>query len=74
MKLLPQVLFWLGIISIPLAWLDMVLRARIGTHEARPWRCCRSCIKSGPARSSCRAAGNLGGYLASNASGIELYR
>ena len=59
MKLLPQVLFWLGIISIPLAWLiwywgpafEPMRPVLSGVNDP--------CIKCGPSRSSCRAAGNL---------------
>jgi hypothetical protein len=66
MKALPQVLFWLGIISVPLAWLLWYFGPEI--ELVRP------VIKSGLTRSSCRAVGNLGRYLASNSSGIELCR
>ena len=36
MKLLPQVLFWLGIISIPLAWRTRYFGPEMETHEVSP--------------------------------------
>ena len=36
MKLLPEVLFLVGNYLYPACVADMVLRARIGTHEASP--------------------------------------
>ena len=36
MKMLPQVLFWLGLASVPFAWPGMVLWVGYGNYKASP--------------------------------------
>src|ERR1700745_4176856 len=70
-KQLPQVLFWLGLISIPFAWLVWYVGPQM--EMVRPVLASISdpALKGGSARGSCRAAGTLGRCLASNTPGSE---